>query len=260
MNDTGEKMTIAESSTVSEGEGIDYAIHVPNHVWTLSIVTEKGWNEWGLVTAILMAGLLISLLLSVVIFQWQERTRVLRRIAVTDELTGLYNRRHLNKTIDKWCRKGREPFTLFYMDLDCFKKINDTLGHHWGDVVLIEAAKRIAAALGSNALLARVGGDEFVAAQTDVNGTNHATMEHIHQVFAKPFLLEDEKLMVGVSTGCTGQMSECIRKNRTGISDGKYINDGWLTANLSFGFGKEEDNGVTIDCQGMCGRILPCMV
>lgn len=201
-NDTGEEMTISESGTVPEGEGIDYTIHVPNHVWTLGLVPEKGWNEWGLAAAILTAGLLISLLLSAVIFQWQERTRVLRMTAVTDELTGLYNRRYLNEAIDKWCRKGREPFTLFYMDLDCFKKINDTLGHHCGDVVLIEAARRIAAALGPDALLARVGGDEFVAVQTDDAETYQATVKCIHQVFDKPFLLENRKLMVGVSIGC----------------------------------------------------------
>lgn len=200
--DTGEEMTIAESGTVPEGEGINYTIHVPNHVWTLSIVPVKGGNEWGLIAAILLAGTLISLLLSVVIFQWQERTRVLRMAAVTDELTGLYNRRHLNETIDRWCRKEREPFTLFYMDLDCFKKINDTLGHHWGDVVLIEAARRIEAALGSDALLARVGGDEFVAAETDAAGMYQATVERIHQEFNNPFLLDGRQLTVGVSIGC----------------------------------------------------------
>lgn len=200
--DTGEEMTIAESGTVLESEGIDYTIHVPNHVWTLSIIPEKGWNEWGLVAAIFMTGSLISLLMSVVIFQWQERTRVLRRIAVTDELTGLYNRRYLNETIDKWCRRGGEPFTLFYMDLDCFKKINDTLGHHWGDVVLIEAAGRIAAVLGPGILTARVGGDEFVAAETDSAGVYQATVERIHHMFHEPFLLEDRQLMVGVSIGC----------------------------------------------------------
>lgn len=202
VNDTGEEMTIAESGTVQEGEGIDYTIHVPNHVWTLSIVPEKGWNEWGLAAAILTAGSLISLLLSAVIFQWQERTRALRRAAVTDELTGLYNRRYLNETIDKWCGKGRGTFTLFYLDLDCFKKINDTLGHHCGDVVLIEAAKRIAAALGPDTLLARVGGDEFAAAQTDDAGIYQAAMKRIHQAFEQPFLLEDKNLTVGVSIGC----------------------------------------------------------
>lgn len=80
--------------------------------------------------------------------------------------------------------------------------INDTLGHHCGDVVLIEAARRIAASLGPDALLARVGGDEFAAAQTDDAGIYQATMEHIHQAFEQPFSLEDKYLMVGVSIGC----------------------------------------------------------
>ncbi|MCC2817288.1 sensor domain-containing diguanylate cyclase [Lachnoclostridium pacaense] len=202
VTDTGEEMNIAGSETIPEG-GIDYVIHVPNHTWTLSIVPLNGWNNRGIVAAILLAGILISLLLSVVIYQWQERTRVLKIKSDTDELTGLYNRRYLNEIIDKWCRRGRE-FSLFYMDLNRFKQINDTLGHHWGDILLIEAAKRIAEAMGREALIARVGGDEFAAVIPDAPQIKacHISEEQICQEFEKPFLLGDIRMTIGVSIGC----------------------------------------------------------
>lgn len=202
--DTGEDMTITENGSVSEKDGIDYSIHVPNHVWTLSIMPEKGWISRGVVTAILLAGTLISILFSIVIYQWRERTLVLRETSFTDELTHLYNRRFLNDTIDEWCKGKTKEFCLLYMDLNRFKQINDTLGHHWGDILLEEAARRIAKALGVEALLARVGGDEFVAATTygPYVKEYNSLEERIHKVFKEPFILDDKQLMIGVSIGC----------------------------------------------------------
>lgn len=202
--DSGKEMTITESGTVSESNSIDYTIHVPNHVWTLSIAPENGWSNWGLVAAIGLAGMLISILASIVIYQWRERAMVLRKASITDELTQLYNRRFLNESVDKWCRKKPGTFSLFYMDLNRFKQINDTLGHHWGDILLVEAARRIKEAIGPDALLARVGGDEFVAAVLYDTGTKscRAIQEQIRQVFEEPFMLDDKQVMVGVSIGC----------------------------------------------------------
>lgn len=202
--DTGEEMTIAESGAVPEGKGIDYTIHVPNHVWTLSIFPESGWSSWGIVAAIVLAGILISMLISVVIYQRKRRVQELRRASITDELTGLYNRRYLSETVDKWCRQGNEPFCLFYMDLNRFKQINDTLGHKWGDVLLVEASRRIERAVGQKALLSRVGGDEFVAASVYDAGSDNsqAIMEQIYRGFETPFVLDGGQTAIGISVGC----------------------------------------------------------
>lgn len=202
--DTGEEMTIAKSGTVPEGKGIDYTIHVPNHVWTLSIMPVNGWTDRGIVAAIVLAGVLISILISTVIYQRQVRLQELRMVSMTDELTGLYNRRYLSETMDKWCRKRSESFWLFYMDLNRFKQINDTLGHKWGDVLLTEASRRIAVAAGPDALLFRVGGDEFVAAAAygaDSDG-GRAIMERIDLEFETPFILDSSQITIGISIGC----------------------------------------------------------
>src|SRR5215472_16448402 len=88
-----------------------------------------------------------------------------RQMATHDNLTGLPNRALFNEELQRALaraeRHGR-PVTLFFMDLDRFKNINDTLGHQFGDRVLQEAAKRLSACVREGDIIARLGGDEFV--------------------------------------------------------------------------------------------------
>lgn len=91
-------------------------------------------------------------------------------LALTDPLTGLYNRRyleaHLQKTLVS-ARENRKPVGFLYMDIDYFKKVNDTYGHQVGDEILQGFARRIKDGLRSFDLVARLGGEEFVAVLPD---------------------------------------------------------------------------------------------
>lgn len=96
-----------------------------------------------------------------------ERHRLLaalRSLSLIDDLTGLYNRRgfgDLGEQYLKLSRRGGRPLTLVFLDVDRFKTINDTMGHHTGDRALLRIAEMLRASFRSSDLLARFGGDEF---------------------------------------------------------------------------------------------------
>ncbi len=89
-----------------------------------------------------------------------------RRKSQRDQLTGLYNYRYLVEYIDEYVAdqeaKGiHESFSVIILDLDSFKKINDTYGHESGNEVLVELARRLERLIGDNGIIARYGGEEF---------------------------------------------------------------------------------------------------
>ena len=93
-----------------------------------------------------------------------EAERNLNKIAFTDTLTGFGNRAYLNRLLKSFAESSsRDVITLFFIDIDSFKRINDTLGHDFGDKVLIEFSLRLASILREDDHLVRIGGDEFVA-------------------------------------------------------------------------------------------------
>src|SRR6202007_2823705 len=92
----------------------------------------------------------------------KQRSEALRRAATTDDLTGLANRERFRHVVEKRIAAAREAgssFPVLLMDLDRFKEINDTLGHHYGDVLLRDIGPRLVAAVGEQGLVARLGGD-----------------------------------------------------------------------------------------------------
>lgn len=114
--------------------------------------------------------------------------------AMTDPLTGLYNRRYalprLTNIAQESQQKG-QPFAVLAMDLDRFKLINDRFGHAAGDAVLVEVASRIAAMIGDRGIAARVGGEEFLAvlAATDADAATDLAERVRHAVMSRPITL-----------------------------------------------------------------------
>jgi diguanylate cyclase (GGDEF)-like protein len=112
--------------------------------------------------------LIISLLLTEIHTILKRESRLSR----TDFLTGLLNRRALTEAtrveLERLTRTG-QPFTFLYMDLDNFKSINDALGHNAGDALLISVASMLQFQLRGIDVVARMGGDEFVAVLPNTN-------------------------------------------------------------------------------------------
>src|SRR5471030_1864774 len=97
---------------------------------------------------------------------------MLKYIGLTDSLTGVYNRRYIDRRLLEEIARARRqqyPISFMYIDIDHFKRVNDTVGHQGGDEVLREVAQRIKAELRLSDALARFGGEEFVVLLIDAD-------------------------------------------------------------------------------------------
>ncbi len=129
----------------------------------------------------------------------------IEQLAYTDLLTGLPNRLMLSQRVDfavRLAERDGGEFAVLFMDLDRFKNINDSLGHVFGDRVLVEVAGRIATCLRQVDTLCRLGGDEFVAYlhQADVAAAE-TVARRILESLAQPFMLEKTPFSVSSSIG-----------------------------------------------------------
>ncbi|MFT3806384.1 EAL and GGDEF domain-containing protein [Arenimonas sp.] len=139
----------------------------------------------------------------------EERLRVLAR---TDPLTGLLNRDGMMAALQSRLGFAGRQLALFYIDLDRFKMVNDVLGHSAGDQILIGAAQRLTEAAGPDAVLARFGGDEFLAL-CDFDEDSEAPeeiAERITQAFGEGFRIAEEEFSLTASVGlaCSPQDGE----------------------------------------------------
>lgn len=119
----------------------------------------------------------------------------IEHLARHDTLTGLFNRYTLETRLDQAllsARRNEEKLAVLFIDLDRFKAINDAMGHHVGDLLLIEVAHRLLACVRESDIVARQGGDEFVVVLSHLDGKlDVATVAHkIHQTLAQPYVLE----------------------------------------------------------------------
>ena len=127
-------------------------------------------------------------------------------LANADPLTGLPNRRmyefHLEKTLAS-AKRNQTQLALLYMDLDNFKRINDTFGHAAGDAVLVEFARRVNSTLRSSDVLARLAGDEFTVILNSVNSRDscESVVKKIQRSLRAPFYYQDHALQISASIG-----------------------------------------------------------
>lgn len=132
----------------------------------------------------------------------------MEHLAFYDPLTGLANRRlfknRLDKSIKSVLRSGASV-ALMFLDMDQFKRINDTLGHDAGDILLKEVAVRLNATVRENDTVSRIGGDEFTILLTDVHQTSDVLVvaEKLLRTLAKPIRIKGQDIVTTVSIGIT---------------------------------------------------------
>ncbi len=137
--------------------------------------------------------------------QYAHEVQVARASQI-DELTGLANRRKLGERLTATLaafRQSRRSCALIMLDLDRFKQVNDTMGHHAGDELLQQVAKRLTAVMEERGEIGRLGGDEFQILLPDVDdrGTLAALANRIVQVLSQPYQISGKRAIIGTSVG-----------------------------------------------------------
>jgi diguanylate cyclase (GGDEF)-like protein len=136
----------------------------------------------------------------------QERDDRLQELAFYDGITGLSNRHFFKERIEQAVANALRYKTrccLMFIDLDDFKIVNDTLGHHIGDELLREVGHRLSGVLRNNDLVCRIGGDEFAVILENVKDlhTPAKVAEKIITALSEPAMLQGHRVTVGASIG-----------------------------------------------------------
>ena len=133
----------------------------------------------------------------------RDANRELKGMVYRDTLTKLPNRLLLEERLDELLAARADTFAVFFIDLDHFKNVNDSLGHHIGDALLKQAAQRLSAAVREADTVARVGGDEFmVLMEHNVTPDNAASLaQRLVQTLDNAFQIEQCVVKVSTSIG-----------------------------------------------------------
>jgi len=129
----------------------------------------------------------------------------IEQLAYSDALTGLPNKLLLSQRVGfalRMAERHGSQFGVFFLDLDHFKNINDSMGHMFGDRVLVEVAERIKRCLRDADTLCRLGGDDFVIFVQEIDARGAEVLAHrILDLMAQAFLIEETSFSVGCSIG-----------------------------------------------------------
>ena len=198
----------AESATINLHDGWT--------VTTYGAVASGGMLASGDAFALLIAGIALSLLGGTLMFVMgtgraralrvvSEQTDELRHQAMHDALTGLPNRALIMDRIEQLLARSRRQGTggaALYVDLDEFKNVNDSLGHHVGDLLLVAVSNRLQSTLRDADTIGRMGGDEFVVLIDGAsrNAVPELVADRLLEVMRQPFVLDGVSMPLIVNT------------------------------------------------------------
>ena len=161
VSTTRAKRTLLQVMSII-GTFIIYLIDMTDYVPIKNIATDLGYHKHFIVFSNLLLALITMVYVSYLYITEQEQNRAILEYNINhDQLTGLYNRRFFYSAIETIKRSTKE-FSLAMVDLDNFKKINDTYGHEIGDAVLKDLSDILMSSMGENDIAVRWGGEEFI--------------------------------------------------------------------------------------------------
>ena len=125
----------------------------------------------------------------------------IKQLAFYDVLTGLANRRLLLERLNHFlisCHRSGKKGALFFIDMDNFKNLNDTLGHDMGDLLLQQVAERLISCVRENDTVSRLGGDEFVVMLENLNGQSAKAITEVKKVGNKILTTLNQNYQLGI--------------------------------------------------------------
>ncbi|MBD8070175.1 GGDEF domain-containing protein [Bacillus sp. PS06] len=153
-------------------------------------------------TYFVMFGIFITIFLLTFIYKIREANDKLQQLAYRDPLTGAGNRLLLKEKFALLQKKKAQSMAILFIDMNGFKKVNDTYGHEVGDQLLEKLVSRLNDVLNDIDLLCRLGGDEFVILASNIDRSNvEGIMERARAALEKPILINQRTVNVSGSIG-----------------------------------------------------------
>lgn len=227
----------------------NYLIFLHYSNWTAAIITNLAYTILEIVSQhyflapeisenmLLIVLVLVPLIHSIIFFilasyriKFKKVNDQLIDLVEHDSLTGIYNRRYFDRSIEKYVAafaSKRNPFQLIMFDIDHFKKINDTYGHPCGDYVLKELTRVFTNEVRSMDVCTRIGGEEFAILLPNTNAEEGAIIAHrIRKSIEELQLVYNNTIIpvtisIGVATYCGGALNDLIDKADTALYKAK---------------------------------------
>jgi diguanylate cyclase (GGDEF)-like protein len=200
-------------------------------------------NHYVLGTINCLGGIYIAVMLKRFLDHLESSKIAAQHRSNHDDLTGLLNRRGLRQAFRKLVagNSGLPHMTLFQIDLDGFKNINDTAGHTAGDKLLALVGKQLREIAPPHSIVGRIGGDEFVVASPDIGTARQdAFLVELNGWIQRPHIVSKHRLRVGASVGTT-----------TSTISGEQLDDMMVDADIALYAAKKsgKNRAVTFDPQ-----------
>jgi len=184
---------------------VETIIPISNSLWTLYTIPNDNWFNPALLIIEVITALVFCIIFSCTVAfltSVKDRDEALERLSFRDTLTSLYNARKFLNTL-KENTKENKAYSLIYIDLNDFKKINDNLGHDSGDQVLTIVARKISNCIRESDRAFRIGGDEFTVVLTGDHSAQfvESVISRIKESISRETVLKNGRLQIFASAG-----------------------------------------------------------
>ncbi len=175
--------------------------------WQVHVHLSSGlWGNLPLLALMLVFSVILAILAGVLVYQHLNATRKILDMSTHDQLTGLFNRHFLSEyqiTVISDARREQRKAAILLIDLNCFKRINDTYGHEVGDMALVETARILKRFTRAGETTFRLGGDEFLIVIPRIEGAQTLSIirNRLEHFFQQEFEIPGYPIKMAFSIG-----------------------------------------------------------